>query len=1385
MKKRVYKLMIFVMLCLVLSPAIAQEWEKTYSGFDYIFTTLEFPENQGQTGYAAGGHVTWNGNGIVIKTTDGGDTWTSMWTGNNQGIEGMSFPTVNTGFVVGFSGYFGKTTDGGDTWTTIDLGITPEPSVFYDVIFKDENNGIVFPLGEPAYITNDGGASWSAGGTTPGLVGAACYVSDNTYFAVGSGHIMKTEDGGLTWTSKFNQAQLLLTGIRFFDENQGFALSEDGKYLETTDGGDNWTQHTIGNGFPLWRDVARIDDDIMYIAGTPEQIWKTTDGGATWEDDYPEGTFQQAIYEIQALPDGTLIAGASQGYIFRKAAPESDYPFTEDFEGSDEIPAGWTVYNQSGDMTWAVTDLINNTPGGSNAAFHNFAFGMQDTWLTTPQISMPDEGNFFLNFWQTNMDIDWYHKNSVMVSTGSPDPADGDYVEVWTEDIVPDEWAPVYIDLEGYAGEDIYIAFRYEGDNAHIWIIDDVALGEEVDADPVMVVDADEVEQSVAQNGTSTNRFSVFNEGIGTLDYAIEVDYIDQDGWLTVEPSSGTVGGNSSQFIDLTFSGSDYDLGLYEATITITGNDTNNPEATVDIIMHVMDASPVNLVVLQDTHTFPVAISENGQHVVGTPFGGGSGYYWSEESGVTNIAAAVEGVSDDGEVVVTYDDPDLIYNGNPVTVAGRWSLATDEFEFLGMNPAAPEFFMNDYSSGYGISSDGATIVGMQYYPGFNYKAFSWSEDVYDNIGDHADLPEGNRPNGITANGEVVYGWAQTATAPRSPVIWHDDEIIFIDETSSGEAYGGSPNGQFITGELNSDGFVLNTETGEVTTFQNTLNDGMIAPAAVSSDGYVFGFTAEGFPPLPSSRRAFVRHPGGNLTKFNDYAVDQGWFDAESWTFYAITGVSGDGNRFIGAGIDPDGNDVSFMIDFAPLQPEIEVNPMSLTEFLELGETSDQTLEISNTGEGDLTFNAVIQYLADNSKIQEVPLGRSGLADRGNIQLDKKEGTDGFHPASRVNNNDVILNYDGANVDAIGLVAGGTFYGAARYTSEMVAPFGDYMLESVDVYIGDVPTEIKLMVWDAGTTTTPGALLHEQIFSPTESSWNTVTLDEALEVSGADLWIGFEITHDEGVFVLGIDGGPANMDGNWLSEDAQDWEHLSDYGLNGNWNIRARLQYGGVQWLSLDPASGTVEEGESLQVTVMFNAEGLQPGIHEANLRISSNAVNEGLLILPVTLEVGDAPMYTLTLMVNPEDAGEVTGFGEYYSGTVVTVNATAFEGFEFINWTDEDGMIVSEVAENEISMPAEDLTLTANFESTVSVEELWTEQVSIYPNPASNYLYFLSGETISTIEIFNLHGQKVYYQKVNDTRYRIDVSSVQAGLFLVRIVSTDGKEYTEKVHINK
>jgi len=949
--------------------------------------------------------------------------------------------------------------------------------------------------------------------------------------------------------------------------------------------------------------------------------------------------------------------------LFMKPAM-ADYPFTEDFESGDFPPSGWTIYNQAGSATWEQTSAVNHTPGGQYSAFHNFAGGDQDGWLVTPQISMPEEGYFFLTFWNFNGDASWYGKNSVLVSTGSSDPADNEYVEVWTVPEVLDQvWVQVFIDLEQYAGEDIYIAFRYEGDYAHIWVVDDIELGEEVDASPVMAVTPLEVEQSVGQTGTSTNRINIHNEGIGTLTYDIEFEYVDEDGWLEVNPLSGSVGGNATQVIDLTFHGVGLDFGSYSAMVTVTSNDVDNPEVTIPVTMNVIDVAPVNLVILQNAYTFPLAISENGQHIVGTPFGGQSGYYWSEETGVENISASVSGVSNSGEVVVTYDNPDLIHNGNPVEVAGRWSYTNPEFEFLGMHPNVPGFVMNSYNSGWGISSDG-TIVGMQYHDGFaDYRAFSWTEeDGYDDIGIHPSLPQNNRPNGINASGGIVYGWSQSGNIGRSPVFWHGDDVVFIDENAGGEASGASPNELFVVGNIDNDGFIRNTTTNETVIFENSLNSGSLAPAAVTNDGYVFGFTAEGFPPLPPGRRAFVRNPSGVMSTFNDYAADRGWFDAADWTFYVISGVSADGNRFIGAGINPAGEDVSFLLDFDPALPAIEVDPVSVSQTLSLGQTAEQILEILNTGTGDLNYNAVIQFVEDDVKVQEVPAGRTSL--KRNMNLDVQKNTDGFHPATQKSDkDDVILNYDGANIDAIGLIAGGTFHGAARYPSEMVAPFGGYHLESVDVYINEIPDEVKLMIWDAGTTTSPGSLLHEQVFTPVASSWNTVVLDEALAVSGADLWVGIQMTHEAGSYILGIDGGPANMDGNWLSEDAAEWEHLSDYGLNGNWNIRAKLQYAGIQWLSIDPASGVVAEGTSHDMMMHFNTEGLEAGTYNANIRISSNDMQNPLVIVPVTLIATDGEGgFTVIFEVEDQDGNEI-------SDAIITLNGIQNEAgnYHFYN----------------------------------------------------------------------------------------------------------------------
>jgi len=80
--------------------------------------------------------------------------------------------------------------------------------------------------------------------------------------------------------------------------------------------------------------------------------------------------------------------------------------------------------------------------------------------------------------------------------------------------------------------------------------------------------------------------------------------------------------------------------------------------------------------------------------------------------------------------------------------------------------------------------------------------------------------------------------------------------------------------------------------------------------------------------------------------------------------------------------------------------------------------------------------------------------------------------------------------------------------------------------------------------------------------------------------------------------------------------------------------------------------------------------------------------------------VGECIYYTLDLAVYPEGAGTVTGAGEYMEGEEVQIKAIANEGWEFVNWTDEDvNNFISYEADFAFTMPAEDVTLRANFDA--------------------------------------------------------------------------------------
>ena len=52
--------------------------------------------------------------GTILRTVDGGDTWTGQFSGTNTLLNAVHFVNVDTGTAVGFGGIILRTTTGGE-----------------------------------------------------------------------------------------------------------------------------------------------------------------------------------------------------------------------------------------------------------------------------------------------------------------------------------------------------------------------------------------------------------------------------------------------------------------------------------------------------------------------------------------------------------------------------------------------------------------------------------------------------------------------------------------------------------------------------------------------------------------------------------------------------------------------------------------------------------------------------------------------------------------------------------------------------------------------------------------------------------------------------------------------------------------------------------------------------------------------------------------------------------------------------------------------------------------------------------------------------------------------------------------------------------------------
>lgn len=347
------------------------------------------------------------------------------------------------------------------------------------------------------------------------------------------------------------------------------------------------------------------------------------------------------------------------------------------------------------------------------------------------------------------------------------------------------------------------------------------------------------------------------------------------------------------------------------------------------------NTNEVEVITMLGQLCFPYDISTDGEQVVISSFGSNPGFYWNLETGIIPFTqGSGNGISDNGRIGGTFT---INVSGMDVQVAGYWEPATQEWTFLGENPHYPDLgVLSDYNSGWDITADGQTIVGLQFDVNFNAFAMQWNETLgYTDLGGTTYPSSSSRASGVSKDGSVIYGWTQGGQ--WNPTVWYNGEMTIVN-TGGGEALCASAEGTYVGGTLyetspngSNKCFIWHKEDGTVEEVTNTLNnDEGFVIVGILEDKTCFGWTIDAWPPFPDQRRAFIRDADGLMQTFNDYAEARGLADAQDWFFYSVNAATPDGNVFIGTAQTPQGLDIGFYIDFNLEMPvynlSLEVEP---------------------------------------------------------------------------------------------------------------------------------------------------------------------------------------------------------------------------------------------------------------------------------------------------------------------------------------------------------------------------------------------------------------------------------------------------------------------------
>jgi len=278
------------------------------------------------------------GAGFVIKTTDGGTTWSQISSGTGESLNDIDrFPNGNL-IAVGDNGTI-LSSDGTSPWI-ISESFTQNNIVAVQILGSD-SVVVVDEIGQ-VYQSADGGLTWSSAGAPPPNMSEAEDVHFTTFldgwvigFSPISGSLYHTTDGGSTWTvvPDFQGAYVALD----VEGTSIWAANVTGRYYRSTDNGLTWIQGDLPGSPHQIKDMDFYNENLGYAVGWWGQAFKSIDGGATWEV-LPTPNSDDNLTDIYIVGENELWLSSNNNVAY---------------------------YSATGGQNWAVLDI-------GSAGFGNF-----------------------------------------------------------------------------------------------------------------------------------------------------------------------------------------------------------------------------------------------------------------------------------------------------------------------------------------------------------------------------------------------------------------------------------------------------------------------------------------------------------------------------------------------------------------------------------------------------------------------------------------------------------------------------------------------------------------------------------------------------------------------------------------------------------------------------------------------------------------------------------------------------------------------------------------------------------------------------------------------------------------------------------------------------